>query len=91
MVRCEHDLIRIRSSARGQTDHDPGRTSRPVGGTQGRERFGESFDGASRGLELEDKEERDPNHAIYASYTTHETDARKAEKPTNNTPSKSAA
>jgi hypothetical protein len=49
--------------------------------------------------ELEDEEERDPKHAISASYTTHETDARKAEKPdarkaekpTNNTLSKSAA
>jgi hypothetical protein len=41
--------------------------------------------------ELEDEEERDPNHAVSASYTTHETDARKAEKPTSNTPSKSAA
>jgi hypothetical protein len=41
--------------------------------------------------ELEEEEERDPNHAISALYTTRETDARKAEKPTNNTPSKSAA
>jgi hypothetical protein len=42
MVRCEHDLILIRSSvsARDQTDHDR---------TQGRERFGESFNGATRG------------------------------------------
>jgi hypothetical protein len=62
-----------------------------VGGTQGRERFGESFNGASQDEELEDEEERDPNHAISASYTTHETDARTAEKPTHNTPSKSAA
>jgi hypothetical protein len=41
--------------------------------------------------ELEDEEERDPNHVISASLTTHYTDTRKAEKPTNNTPSKSAA
>jgi hypothetical protein len=40
---------------------------------------------------VEDEEERDPNHPLPASYTTHETDAREAEKPTNNTPSKSAA
>jgi hypothetical protein len=69
MIGADHDrfgdLIRIRSSSRGHTDHDPGQTGRPVGDTQGRERFGESFVARVEDEELEDEEEleQDPNHA----------------------------